>query len=124
MPALNEPDRLGDLLKYEEDNRYSRDEVVVESGQNLAFGAVVARHNTNGEIVELDPGAGAGQGNAYGIIAEEVDASTAAVKSWIIARHAIVAESAVIWPTGISANQLESAIAELRALGIIIRKDA
>ncbi len=124
MPAITEPDRLGDLLKFEEDNLYSRDEVTVEVGQIVAAGAVVARHNTNGEIVALNPGAGSGQGNAYGIIIEDVDASTVSKKSWIVARHAIVAEGAVIWPSGISAGQLDSAMSELRALGIILRKDA
>lgn len=124
MPAITEPDRLGDLLKFEEDNLYSRDEVTVEVGQILAAGAVVARHNTNGEIVALNPGAGSGQGNAYGVIIEDVDASTVSQKSWIVARHAIVAEGSVIWPSGISAGQLDSAMSELRALGIILRKDA
>ncbi|MDA0782410.1 MAG: head decoration protein [Proteobacteria bacterium] len=123
MPALTEQDRLGDLLKYEAPNLYSRDEVIVETGQTLVAGSVVALHNATDEIVELNPGAGSGQGNAYGIVTEEVDTSTATVKTWIIARHALVAEDSVIWPSGISANQLKSAIEELRALGIIIRKD-
>ena len=36
MPALAEPLNLGDLLKYEAPNLYSRDQVTVAAGQNLA----------------------------------------------------------------------------------------
>jgi Bacteriophage lambda head decoration protein D len=35
MPVLHEPVHLSDLLKYEAPNLYSRDEVVVASGQSL-----------------------------------------------------------------------------------------
>ena len=38
MPALAEPLNLGDLLKYEAPNLYSRDRVTVASGQNLQLG--------------------------------------------------------------------------------------
>jgi len=41
MPVQAEPNYLGDWLKFEEDNNYSRDEVTVASGQNLATGTVV-----------------------------------------------------------------------------------
>ena len=41
MPALAEPLNLGDLLKYEAPNLYSRDRVTVASGQNLPLGTVV-----------------------------------------------------------------------------------
>ena len=41
MPVLAEPLNLGDLLKYEAPNLYSRDRVTVASGQNLPLGTVV-----------------------------------------------------------------------------------
>ncbi len=42
MPVLNQPNRLGDWLKWEEDNLFSRDEVVLGAG-NLLTGAIVGR---------------------------------------------------------------------------------
>ena len=41
MPAITEGLNLGDLLKYEAPNLFSRDQVTVASGQTLPLGAVV-----------------------------------------------------------------------------------
>ncbi len=41
MPVQSEQNYLGDWLKHEAESLYSRDEVVVVSGQNLATGTVV-----------------------------------------------------------------------------------
>ena len=43
MSVKNEPNYLGDVLKWEQENLYSRDEVTVLSGQNLAVGTVVGK---------------------------------------------------------------------------------
>lgn len=43
MTIKNEPNYLGDVLKWEAENRYSRDAVTVLSGQNLAVGTVVGK---------------------------------------------------------------------------------
>ena len=41
MPVQAEQNYLGDWLKFEEDNLFSRDEVTVVSGQNLGTGTVI-----------------------------------------------------------------------------------
>ena len=41
MPVITEGINLGDLLKYEAPNLYSRDQVTVAAGQNLVLGTVV-----------------------------------------------------------------------------------
>jgi len=41
MPAISETNNLGDLLKYEAPNLYSRDLATVAAGQNLVLGAIV-----------------------------------------------------------------------------------
>jgi len=123
MSAITEPDRLGDLLKFEEDNLYSRDKVIVASGQNLVAGTVIASLDAGGKIVALDSGGG-GSDKPIGIIGQDVDASGGDIKSWIIARHAIVAESQVIWPGGANANDIAADTKTLKGLGILLRKDA
>jgi len=124
MPSLTESQNLGDLLKFEEDNLFSRGEIMVNSGQNIAFATVVGRLNSNSNIVTLNSGGGTGNDIAVGIIADDVNASTAAKRSWMIARHAIVATNSVIWPAGTTTTQMNTAIAQLKALGILLRKDA
>ena len=42
----------------------------------------------------------------------------------IVARHAIVARGALVWPTGISAAQKAAAIAQLTFLGVLVRDSA
>ena len=41
-----------------------------------------------------------------------------------VARHAIVARNALIWPAGITAPQKAAAEAQLVALGILVRDSA
>ncbi|MCO5352580.1 MAG: head decoration protein [Bryobacteraceae bacterium] len=53
MPVLNQPNRLGDWLKWEEDNLFSRDEAVLGAG-NLLTGAIVGR---KAPAVTVTPGA-------------------------------------------------------------------
>ncbi len=62
MTAITETSRLNDLLKWEEENFYSRDKVTVAMGQNLVMG-VVAGMITNTKKVtalKLGPTTGAG----------------------------------------------------------------
>ena len=42
----------------------------------------------------------------------------------LLARHAIVASHAVVWPAGITTEQKAAAIAALEARGILIRQSA
>ena len=41
MTTITETNNLGDLLKYEASNLYSRDQITVAKGQNLKLGTVV-----------------------------------------------------------------------------------
>lgn len=49
MSAIQETNNLGDLLKYEAPNLYSRDLATVAAGQNLQLGAIVGRDSTTGK---------------------------------------------------------------------------
>lgn len=124
MPVLNEQNRLGDWLKWEEDNLYSREQVTVAIGQNLKTGTVVGRITSNGKITQLAPAASDGSENAAGVILADVDASDGDKPGVIIAREAIVSSAGLVWPTGITEAQKTAAIAELKALGIIVRDAA
>jgi hypothetical protein len=48
---------LGDLLKYEAPNLYSRDRVTVVAGQNLPLGAVVGIVTARARYKQIDPSA-------------------------------------------------------------------
>jgi len=124
MPVLNEQNRLVDWLKWEEDNLYSREQVTVASGQNLKTGTVVGRITSSGKITQLAPAASDGSENAAGVLLSDVDASGGDKPGVIIVREAIVSSAGLVWPTGITGPQKAEAVAELKALGIIVRDAA
>lgn len=60
MPNMTEPNRLHDVLKWEQDNRYSREQVTVLSGEDLDILAVV------GKITSATPTTGTADGGNTG----------------------------------------------------------
>jgi hypothetical protein len=124
MAAIQEPNRLGDWLKFEEDNLYSRDQVTVASGQNLKTGTVVGIITASGKVTQLAPSANDGSQNAAGVLVADVDASAADAPAVIIARHAVCSDKALVWPSGITSAQKTAAIAQLKQLGILVREGA
>lgn len=124
MPVLNEQNYLGDWLKFEGDNLFSRDEVTVVSGQNLTTGTVVGVITASGNVTQLAPGASDGSQNAAGVLLLDVDASAADKPGVIIARHAICSDKKIVWPGGITGPQKTAVIAQLKALGILVREGA
>ena len=103
MTAIREANNLGDVLKYEAPNLYSRDRVTVASGQTLALGSVVGVVTATGKVKAVDPAATDGTEVPFGVIANEVDAALADREDGIlIARHAVVASGALVWPDGIT----------------------
>lgn len=123
MPVLHEPANLADLLKYEAPNLYSRDEVVVAAGQTLALGAVVGRVTATREIVALDPAANDGREIAAGVLLEAiVTTATERRRSVIVSRHALVFGGALVFAPTLTAEQTAAALAQLAALGVLVRQ--
>ena len=92
MSVLTNELTLGDLLKYEEESLYSRDQVTVAAGQNLRIGTVLGRVDANGKVKALDPAATDGTQIATAVLLQSVDATTGEKSSGIAAtRQAIVA---------------------------------
>jgi hypothetical protein len=102
---------LGDLLKYEEESLYSRDQVTVAAGQNLRIGTVLGRVDANGKVKAIDPAATDGTQIATAVLLQSVDATA-------VAHHALV------WPATITAEDKATATAQLEAVGILVRQGA
>ncbi|CAJ0780968.1 hypothetical protein LMG18090_01259 [Ralstonia mannitolilytica] len=122
MPVLQEPLNLGDLLKYEAPNLYSRERVTVAAGQSLPLGAVVGMVTATGKVKQIDPSATDGSQYAAGVLMQACDAHLADRDDGLmVARHAIVASHALQWPAGIAAVEQQAAMAQLKALGVLVR---
>lgn len=122
MTSITETNNLGDLLKYEASNLYSRDQITVAKGQNLKLGTVVGRDKDD-LIKIINLAATDGTQTAIGVITSDVNA-TETTKAVIITRIAMLADHAVVWPANITEEQKAAAIKQLEARGIIIRKGA
>lgn len=123
MPALTQANTLGDLLKYEAPNLYSRDRVTVAAGQNLELGAVVGTVTATGKLKRFDPSATDGSQVPAGVMLADCDASLIdRDNGLIVARHAIVADYALVWPSGITLAEKAAAVATLTSLGVLVRQ--
>ena len=122
MPEIKEALNLGDLLKYEAPNLYSRDRVTIAAGQTLPLGAVLGMVPATGKIKQIDPSATDGSQYAAGVLMQAADAYLADRDDGLmVARHAIVSDHALSWPTGIAQSERQAAIAQLKALGVLVR---
>ena len=125
MPSITQPNNLGDLLKYEAPNLYSREQDIVAATQVLSLGTVVGRETATAKLKALDPAATDGTETAIGVLGNDIDATLVdRPDAILIAGHAIVARGAVLWPTDITAPQQAAAITQLAALGILVRDSA
>ena len=123
MPVITEGKNLGDLLKYEAPNLYSRDQVTVGAGQNLPLGTVVGLVTATSKLKQIDPSATDGSQYAAGVLMQAVDATLIDREDGLmLARHAIVADHALAWPAAITAAEKLAAIAQLKSIGILVRK--
>ncbi len=123
MPAITEGLNLGDLLKYEAPNLFSRDQVTVASGQTLPLGAVVGIVTATGKVKQIDPSATDGSQYAAGVLMQPCDAALIDREDGLmVARHAILADHALTWPAAITAAEKQAAVLQLKSLGVLIRK--
>jgi hypothetical protein len=120
MPIMQSTE--GQFLKYEEEQGYSRDDVIVASGQNIAVGQVVGRVASSGKIAALNPSATDGTQNAIGVSLSAVDATAGDKPGVIVARQAIVVDrDHLVWGGSLTNDQKDTAVAQLKALGILAR---
>ncbi|GHT99796.1 hypothetical protein FACS1894126_6100 [Alphaproteobacteria bacterium] len=128
--AIVENKNLGDLLKYEADKNYCREVVTVAAGQNLKLGTIVGIKTATDEVKSVYLPTGAqnevldGSETAAGVLLEDVDTTAGAKKALMIARDAIVASGAVVFPNGATANQKKKIKKDLEARGLVIRQSA
>lgn len=116
---------LGDLLKFEAPNLYSRERTTVAAGQNLELGAVVGTITASGKTTRFDPAATDGSQVASGVLLEACDASLIdRDDALVVLRHAIVADSTLVWPVAIDPADKAAAVASLKAMGVLIRQSA
>jgi hypothetical protein len=79
----------------------------------------------SGKVKQIDFAATDGSHVACGLLTEDTKAPDGADKSAVaVVRNAIVSDNGITWPAGAATNQKNAAIAQLKALGILVRQGA
>lgn len=122
MPTM--PDQQSSCIKYEEEAGYSRKDVIVVSGQNLARNTVLGRITASGKVTAWTTGASDGSQNAMGILLDPVNASAADAPGVAIVRNAMFSRANLVFAGTPNDTQKNAAIAALEALGVVPRATA
>ena len=76
-----------------------------------------------GKVKQIDPSATDGTQVAAGVLMQACDAALAErTDGLVVARHAIVSDHALQWPTGITTGEQQAAVAQLKSLGVLVRQ--
>jgi hypothetical protein len=79
----------------------------------------------SGKVKQIDFAATDGSDAACGILTEDTTAPDGADRSAVaVVRNAIVSDNGITWPAGATTDQKNAAIAQLKALGILVRQGA
>ena len=118
LPSIR-PYRGGEYLLSDSGNA-SRDAIVVVGGNYFAS-TVLGQVTATGRMTALNPSASDGSEIAAGILYGPTAAAGAPVRATATVRNAEVNGRLLGWPAGITPAQQATAIAQLAALGIIVR---
>jgi hypothetical protein len=99
----------------------SREEITVVSGQNLGSMFVVGKITATGKYKEYDNALADGSQTAAGVLIGAVDATSGDKKGAILARYAEVDYDLLQWKAAMSQGDKDAGVADLAALGIIVR---
>lgn len=120
MTTLSEGNYAGDVVLFEEDSRYSREEITVAAAADLKVGSVLGKITADGKYLLSAPGAVDGSETPVAVLLTDADAAAADAQAIALVRHARVNRSALIFDATIdTAGERQTAVDALAAVGII-----
>ncbi|RKX66485.1 MAG: head decoration protein [Tenericutes bacterium] len=121
MATLTEGNRIGDVVLFEEDQFFSRDEVTIGTAADLTVGAVLGKITATGKYILSAPGAVDGSEDPVAVLLTDADAAAADVPNAVVlSRHSRVARSGLNFHATINdTTKRDTAVAALKAVGII-----
>jgi hypothetical protein len=124
MPYFGEEGtHAGEFIVDEETGagQRSRETIVIESGEKLVAGAVIAKLSTTGNYVEYDNGGADGAEIAFGVLFDAVDATGGDTDGVGLVRDCAVTGDELVWITGAVQGDIDAGTADLLKKGIILR---
>jgi hypothetical protein len=126
MTVLHQPASMGDILKYEVNPNYTREEVTLLQGMPYPVGSVLGRITASGKYKLATSGGSDGAQTATAVLLYAVDATLADAIGIVLARGpAIVSRAALAYDATVDdAGKITTKIGQLAAAGIIARNTA
>ncbi|RLB92237.1 MAG: head decoration protein [Deltaproteobacteria bacterium] len=124
MAAKTEPNNLADVLVWEQERGYSRQEITIVSGQSVVMGQAIGKVTASGKYAAFDQDLSTGVETAVGFAIADYDATSADTQGVMIARDAIIVTDNLTWPSDITEGETTTALATLAGLGIIAREES
>jgi hypothetical protein len=117
---------MGDILKYEVNPNYTREEVTLLQGMPYPVGSVLGRITASGKYKLATSGGSDGAQTATAVLLYAVDATLADALGIVLARGpAIVSRAALAYDATVDdAGKITTKIGQLAAVGIIARNTA
>ena len=121
MATLTEGNRIGDVVLFEEDQFYSRDEVIIAAGADLTVGAVLGKVTVSGKYILSAPAAADGSQTPVAVLITDAAAAAADVTGAVVlARVSRVMRAGLNYHASITTKaHRDTAIAALKAVGIL-----
>jgi hypothetical protein len=126
MTVLHQPASMGDILKYEVNPNYTREEVTLLQGMTYPVGSVLGRITASGKYKLATSGGSDGAQTASAVLLYAVDATLADAAGIVLARGpAIVSRAALAYDATVDdGGKITTKIGQLAAAGIIARNTA
>jgi hypothetical protein len=126
MTVLTQPPSMGDILKYEVNPNYTREEVTLLQGMPYPVGSVLGRITASGKYKLATSGGSDGAQTATAVLLYAVDATLADATGIVLARGpAIVSRAALAYDATVDDGaKITTKIGQLAAAGIIARNTA
>lgn len=121
--------RPSDWLKGEQETplHFSRENVVVLAGsgavRSVPSGTVIGALSASGKVKAIDFASILGDEDAAGIMLFDASAPDGADGEGVaIVRNAVIEATRLVWPAGATTENRNAALAQLAALGVVVRK--
>lgn len=126
MTVLTQPPAMGDVLKYELNPNYTREEVTLLAGTAYPAGSVLGQITVNGKFTLSTNTGSDGAQTAGGVLLYAVDATLADATGVVLVRGpAIVSRLELAYDGSVDdSTKISSKLRQLGALGIIVRTSA
>lgn len=123
MNILEEKDNTGDIVRYEVDQNYTRETIIVKAGQQLEAGALLRKRSEDSKYTLPSIGEDDGTKKVLGVLLKRVDASAEDQEAVMLCRGpAIIIENALKYNSSASEEDVLGYVKDLENLGILVRK--